>query len=173
MCTGSTAGGSSRGASSPGSLKVGDQIVFSPNNKTSAVASIERWEAPAGDEASAGESIGITLTEQIFVERGHVGSQAADAPIESNRFRARLFWMGRRNLEPGERYKLKLATQELEAEIVSIDRIIDASTLETITEGRSHIARNDVAEVVIQTRGALVMDNHDRNPDPGPLRHRG
>jgi bifunctional enzyme CysN/CysC len=72
--------------------------------------------------------------------------------------------MGRRNLEPGQRYKLKLATQELDAEIVSIDRIIDASTLETVTGGRTHIARNDVAEVVIQTRGALVMDNHEKNP---------
>jgi len=147
-----------------GRLKVGDQIVFSPNNKTSVVATIERWEAPAATEAIAGESIGITLTEQIFVERGHVGSLAEHVPIESNRFRARLFWMGRRNIETGERYKLKLATQELEAEIVAIDRIIDASTLETITEGRTHIARNDVAEVVIQTRGALVMDNHDQNP---------
>ena len=147
-----------------GSLKVGDEIVFSPNNKTSVVASIERWEAPAATYASAGESIGITLTEQIFVERGHVASHAAHAPIESNRFRARLFWMGRSNLDPGQRYKLKLATQELDAEIVSVDRIIDASTLETVTEGRTHIARNDVAEVVIQTRGALVMDNHDQNP---------
>jgi bifunctional enzyme CysN/CysC len=147
-----------------GSLKVGDQLVFSPNNKTSVVASIERWEAPARNSASAGESIGITLTEQIFVERGHVASHAAHAPIESNRFRARLFWMGRRNLKTGQRYKLKLATQELDAEIVSIERIIDASTLETITEGRTHIARNDVAEITIQTRGALVMDNHDQNP---------
>ncbi len=150
-----------------GRLKVGDQIVFSPNNKTSVVASIERWQAPAGSDAVAGESIGITLTEQIFVERGHIGSQAEHAPIESNRFRARLFWMGRRNLELGQRYKLKLATQELDAEVVSIDRIIDASTLDTIAEGRSHIARNDVAEVVIQTRGALVMDNHDQNPIMG------
>jgi bifunctional enzyme CysN/CysC len=72
--------------------------------------------------------------------------------------------MGRRNLEAGHRFKLKLATQELEAEIVSIDRIIDASTLETVGAGRTHIARNDVAELVIQTRGALVMDNHDQNP---------
>jgi len=146
-----------------GRLKVGDTLVFSPNNKTSVVASIERWAAPPGDEAKAGESIGITLTEQIFVERGHVASHEAHAPIESNRFRARLFWMGRRNIDLNQRVKLKLTTQELDAEIVSIDRIIDASTLETLTGGRTHIARNDVADVVIQTRGALVMDNHDQN----------
>ena len=84
-----------------GRLKVGDEITFSPNNKTSVVASIERWAAPARDTAGAGESVGITLTEQIFVERGHVASHAAHAPIETNRFRSRLFWMGRRNLERG------------------------------------------------------------------------
>ena len=147
-----------------GSLKVGDTLVFSPNNKTSVVASIERWSAPASDVASAGESVGITLTEQIFIERGHVASHEAGAPIESNRFHARLFWMGRRDLQRGQRFKLKLTTQELDAEIVSIDRIIDASTLEATTESRVHIARNDVADVIIQTRGALVMDNHDQNP---------
>ena len=146
-----------------GSLKVGDTLIFSPNNKTSVVASIETWQAPVKTSAVAGESIGITLTEQIFVERGHVASHEAEAPIESNRFKARLFWMGRNNLTIGERYKLKLTTQELDAEIVSIEQIIDASTLENVAEGRNYIARNDVAEVIIQTRGALVMDNADRN----------
>ena len=147
-----------------GTLKVGDTLVFSPNNKTSVVASIECWSSETRKVAVAGESVAITLTEQIFVERGHLASHQEDAPIESNRFKARLFWMGKRNLSVGERTKLKLATQELEAEIVSIERIIDASTLETVEEGRTHIARNDVAEVTIQTRGALVFDNHDRNP---------
>src|SRR5436190_11903780 len=57
-----------------GSIKVGDRIVFSPTNKTSAVKTIERWNASSQDSASAGESIGITLTEQIFVERGSVAA---------------------------------------------------------------------------------------------------
>jgi bifunctional enzyme CysN/CysC len=146
-----------------GSLKVGDKLVFSPNNKTSVVASIEKWNAPQTDIAVAGESVGITLTEQIFVDRGHVASHEQDSPIESNRFKARLFWMGKRNLNVGERTKIKLTTQELDAEIVSVEKIIDASTLDIAATGRDYIARNDVAEVTIQTRGALVMDNADRN----------
>jgi bifunctional enzyme CysN/CysC len=72
--------------------------------------------------------------------------------------------MGKTNLQKGQPYRIKLATQELDAEIVHIERIIDASTLDTVTSGRDHIAKNDVAEVTLQTRGALVMDNHDRNP---------
>ncbi len=147
-----------------GTLRIGDTLIFSPNAKTSVVASIERWNSAPRDYATAGESVGITLTEQIFVERGNVASHEIDAPIESNRFKARIFWMGKRDLTVGERTKIKLTTQELDAEIVSIEQIIDASTLEIITGSRSHIARNDVAEVTIQTRGALVMDNHDLNP---------
>ncbi len=148
-----------------GTLRIGDTLIFSPNAKTSKVASIERWNtANQRDYAVAGESVGITLTEQIFIERGHIASHEADAPIESNRFKARLFWMGKRDLATGERIKLKLTTQELDAEIVSIERIIDASTLDILESGRTHIARDDVAEVTLQTRGALVLDNHDRNP---------
>jgi bifunctional enzyme CysN/CysC len=146
-----------------GTLRVGDTLIFSPGNKTGVVASIERWNAPNRDYAQAGESIGITLTEQIFVERGHVASHQAAAPIESNRFKARLFWMGKGNLAIGQRVKLKLTTQELDAEIVSIERIIDASTLEALPGDRGTIARNDVAEVTIQVRGALAFDNADRN----------
>src|ERR1700736_3864426 len=51
-----------------GTLRAGDQLVFSPANKISTVRSIERWNADADESASAGDSIGITLSEQIFVE---------------------------------------------------------------------------------------------------------
>ena len=149
-----------------GTVQVGDKLVFSPNNKTAVVQSIEFWSAPQRDFAVAGESVGITLAEQIFVERGHVASHEVDTPIESTKFKARLFWMGRENLALGRRYKLKVTTQEVDAEVVSIERLIDASTLDTVSE-RGHIAKNDVAEVTIKTRTPLVMDNHDQNSTLG------
>jgi bifunctional enzyme CysN/CysC/sulfate adenylyltransferase subunit 1 len=80
--------------------------------------------------------------------------------------------MGHRHLIAGQRYKLKLTTQELDAEIISVDRVIDASTLEAVREQRNHIARNDVAEITVQTRAPLVMDNHDRLPIMGRFCHR-
>ncbi len=82
--------------------------------------------------------------------------------------KANLFWMGKKNLEVGPRYKLKLTTQEIDCEVVSVDRVIDASTLETVGEKeRKFVARNDVAEITIQTRGPLVLDNHDVLPIMG------
>jgi bifunctional enzyme CysN/CysC len=145
-----------------GTMRVGDPIVFSPNNKTSTVASIERWSAPLKDSASAGESVGLILSEPIFVERGNIGSHDTKNPIEAKRFRARVFWMGDRPLSIGKRYNVKLLTQEIECELISVDRVIDATSLETFSGSRFSVVKNEVAEVTIQARAPLVMDNHDR-----------
>ncbi|MCY3018759.1 MAG: adenylyl-sulfate kinase [Planctomycetota bacterium] len=150
-----------------GTVKVGDRLVFAPRNKTAVVKAIERWRVPAGDSASAGESIGLTLGEQIFVERGHMASHEADPPILAREFRANLFWLGRERLETGRKYKLKLATQEVECEVAAIHKIIDASTLAEGDAGRSYVAKNDVAELTIRTKYPVAFDNHDRIAETG------
>ena len=109
-----------------GTLKVGDRLQFCPANKVSTVKSIERWSAPATEVATASESIGITLTEQIFVERGAVGAREESLPYNLNRFRARVFWMGRAPFSKGKLYKLKLLAQEVDCEIDTIEKVLDA-----------------------------------------------
>ncbi len=145
-----------------GTLKVGDRLLFSPGNKTSLVKTIERWNAPSSDVATAGESIGVTLTEQIFVERGAIGSLETNPPNDLPRFKARLFWLGRQPFVQGRLYKLKLATQEVECEIETIDRIIDSSTLATISrsEQDGFVGRNEVAELTLRTKRPVAFDVH-------------
>jgi bifunctional enzyme CysN/CysC len=150
-----------------GTLRVGDQLVFSPANKSSVVATIERWNAPPNGPAVAGDSIGITLSEQIFVERGYVASQENETPIETNRFHADLFWIVREPLRLGHFYDLRLATQDVKCQIVSIEQVTDSSTLETKSDGREQLERNEIGRLTIQTRGPLVIDNHDRIPNLG------
>ncbi len=145
-----------------GSIRVGDHIVFAPHNKTAIVASIERWNSPAKLIASAGESIGITLREQIFIERGHLGSHDVQRPIETNRIRARIFWMGQKPLTPDKRYKVKLLTQEVDCQLVSVDRLIDATSLDVVSRWTRTVGKNEVAEVTIEARGPLVLDNYDK-----------
>ncbi len=143
-----------------GSIKVGDRLLFSPSNKLSTVKTIERWNASSRDSASAGESIGITLTEQIFVERGAIAALETAPPYELTRFKARLFWLGRAPFAKGKVYKLKLATQEVDCEIDSIDKVIDASTLETISRRQNElfVGRHEVAELSIRTRRPVAFD---------------
>jgi bifunctional enzyme CysN/CysC len=150
-----------------GILRVGDELVFSPANKSSVVATIERWNASIDGAAMSGDSIGITLSEQIFVERGYVASHQTDTPIETNRFRADLFWIVREPLRVGRLYNLRLATQEVKCQVVSIEEVMDSSTLEATTDKREQLDRNEVGRLTIQTRGPLVIDNHERIPNLG------
>jgi bifunctional enzyme CysN/CysC len=145
-----------------GSLKVGDRLVFSPTNKTSIVKSIERWNAPVALSASAGESIGITLTEQVFVARGAVAALESAPPFELSSFKARIFWLGRQPFSKGKTYKLKLATQEVECHIESVEKVIDASTLELISRkpDQAFVGRHEVAELTLHTRKPIAFDVH-------------
>ena len=145
-----------------GSIKVGDRLVFSPTNKTSTVKTIERWSAPTSESASVGESIGITLSEQIFVARGSVAAHEVDPPYELSRFKARLFWLGKQPFTKGKTYKLKLATQEAECSIETIENVIDASTLVRISrkEDEMFVGRHEVAELTLHTRKPIAFDVH-------------
>src|SRR5438128_9632664 len=169
-----------------GTLRVGDELIFSPANKSDVVGTIERWhpvipneveESRSGtfkvtqrdpstslrmtdEEAIAGDLIGITLAEQIFVERGYVASQQNETPIETNRFHADLFWIVREPLRVGHFYDLRLATQQVKCQIVSIEQVMDSSTLEIKSDRREQLDRNDVGRATLQTRAALVVDNH-------------
>ncbi len=145
-----------------GALKVGDKLVFSPTDKTSTVKTIERWHAPPTDHAVAGESIGITLTEQIFVARGAVAALETAPPFELSRFKARLFWLGKKPFTQGRTYKLKLATQEVECSIASVEKVIDASSLETVIRPPAEIfvGRHEVAELTLHTKKPVAFDVH-------------
>ena len=150
-----------------GTLRVGDQLLFSPHNKTARVATIERWRGALAESAQAGESIGITLRDHIFIERGHIASHESDAPIESNRVHAKVFWIGAESLRIGARYRLKLVTQDVECHVVAVGNVIDAATLDRAPSERAELRINEIAEVTLQTRAPLVLDNHDRVPSMG------
>lgn len=150
-----------------GTLRVGENVVFSPANKSAVIATIEGWNSSKIEEAIAGDSIGITLAEQIFVERGYVASHQSDTPIETNRFHADLFWIAQKPLQTNVSYALRLATQEVKCQVASIGQIMDSSSL-AITTGETHeVARNEVGRVTIRTRAPLVLDNHERVPNLG------
>ena len=141
-----------------GKLKTGDRVIFSPSNKQAVVKSIEAWSVPEKPNvANSSESIGFTLDEQIFVERGDVCTLMNQLPIVSTTFDANVFWMGQRNLEKGRKFTLKLNTQEIECEVLEFKKAIDASTLETLTN-QDYIAKNDVAELTLKTRTPVAFD---------------
>lgn len=150
-----------------GALKVGDEIVIQPGGKHTRVLSMPTWpEHSAKTSAGTGESVGITVTDEFFNKRGEVISLLHAAVPVARRFRASLFWLGRKELTPGRKYTLKLATQECEVKVQKVLRVVDASTLEAISdrtggkmnEAHKAVRLNDVAEVWLESREPLALD---------------
>ncbi|HHX60774.1 MAG TPA: sulfate adenylyltransferase [Epulopiscium sp.] len=141
-----------------GTLEVGDDICIYPEGKTTQVKTIEYWaDRDKTDKITAGQSVGITVTDEFFNKRGEVITHISDKPLISNTFRASVFWMGKNPLITGKEYKIKLATQEVTAEIIDIIKVIDASSLEKGKKA-DKINLNDVAEVIISTKEKVAFD---------------
>jgi bifunctional enzyme CysN/CysC len=140
-----------------GSLRVGDRVVFTPSNKTSTIESIESFNTPVASAAHAGQSVGITLAEQIYVRRGDLMSHVDALPQVSTMIRANIFWLGRESMTPGKRYKLKLGTTSVNVVIEEVVSVLDASELDSDTN-KSQVNRHDVAEIILRTRNPIAFD---------------
>ncbi len=141
-----------------GRLKVGDHLVFSPSNKRANIRTVEAFNIePQPTEGLAGQSIGVTLDEQIFVERGEIASHQESLPNVSTAFRANLFWLGKRLLEKGRKYLLRIATKEVDCEVASIHRIIDTMDLAQ-QQGSNSVGKNQVAELTLRTKAPVAFD---------------
>ena len=142
--------------------------MFWPDGKGSRVKSIEEWNAKTPPtEATVGESVAITLEEQIFVERGDVGGPPDHGPAEGREIHASLFWLQEESLPLNVPFTIKLATQSVEARLVEITRVLDSSTLEPLAGSPGIIHKNEVADVRIRARKPLAFDRHDRINETG------
>lgn len=140
-----------------GTVKVGDTVMFSPSNRTAKVTSIEVWnEKPT--QAVAGECVGISLDQPIFVERGDIASHVEKAPILTNVFRMRLFWLGDEPLQVGQSLRMKLTSSEAKVTVQSIDKVVDTQDLKN--GEKTTIQKNDVAEVTLRSREMIALDEY-------------
>lgn len=149
-----------------GQLAVGDALCFSPGERRSRIASIEAWPpGTAPQAAGAGMSVGITLADPIFVERGEIASHEADLPVLTDVFHGRLFWLKPAALGRGDRLTLRLCTQETVAVVEEILAVTDAARLEAL--GTGAVPANAIAEVVLRCRRVVALDDGRRLPRTG------
>ena len=112
-----------------GTIRAGDAVRIVPSGKTSTVKSIVTF-AGELDEAVAGQSVTLTLTDEVDCSRGDVIAVAGDPPQASDQFSATLVWMDEEALKPGRGYWLKLGTQTVTATVQPPKYEIDVNSLE-------------------------------------------
>jgi bifunctional enzyme CysN/CysC len=112
-----------------GTIRAGDAVRIVPSGKTSTVKSITTFDGDL-DEAVAGQSVTLTLTDEVDCSRGDMIAAAGDPPQASDQFCATFVWMDEEALKPGRGYWLKLGTQTVTATVQPPKYEIDVNSLE-------------------------------------------
>jgi bifunctional enzyme CysN/CysC len=150
-----------------GSIAVGDKVLLSPMNSEATVRSIERWNAPERTIATAGESIGITFTEPLFVNRGDVISDLRQPPILDYAFRATCFWLDETPPQPGEQVIVQSGPTRVRALISAIEGVIDSSSLQALTT--ENIPRYALVQLRLRSSALMPLDEHASMPSSSRL----
>lgn len=99
-----------------GTVKPGDAVRIVPSGKTSTVRSVVTFGGELA-QGVAGQSVTITLADEVDCSRGDVIAAADDPPQVSDQFEATLVWLNDEAMKPGRGYWLKLATQTVTATV--------------------------------------------------------
>lgn len=150
-----------------GTVSTGDDVVFFPSGKRSRVRTIEAFNAAPQSSATAGSAVGFILDEQIYVARGELAVRADEPkPRITTRMRVSLFWLGTQPLGTRADYTLKLGSARVPVRVETIQRVLNASTLEAV-DSPGQVARNDVAECILKLGRAIAFDLVAELPETG------
>lgn len=145
-----------------GSVEVGDSVLFLPSQKSATIERFEVWNAPQKQTITWHEAVGISLREDIYVKPGEV--MVCKAQWEKSSFlqtatqiRVNLIWLGRNPLCKNKQYLLKLGSAKVKAELVCVERVLEAGSEESIALHNAHeLLRNQAGTVVLRLLSPLV-----------------
>jgi bifunctional enzyme CysN/CysC len=143
-----------------GTVKPGDAVRVVPSGKTSAVARIVTLDGDL-EEAVAGQSVTLTLADEIDCSRGDVIAAADSPPEAADQFEAALVWLADEALIPGRGYWLKLATQTVSATVAEPKYEVNVNTMEHLAAKTLGLNAIGVAEVT--TDRPIVFEPYERS----------
>ena len=147
-----------------GSATPGDEIAVLPSGQTTR---IRRILGPAGDldVAQAGDSVTVTLADEIDIARGDMLAALRDRPQVADQFEARLVWMANERLFPGRSYLMKINSGTVAATVTELKHQIDVNTLSKLAA--KTLAFNEVGVANLSTARAIAFDAYADNRDTG------
>ena len=147
-----------------GKVKPGDAVRILPSGKTTTIDRIVTLDGDL-DEAVAGQSVTLTLTDEVDCSRGDVIA-AADAPPETaDQFEATLVWMADEAMIPGRAYWLKLATQSVSATVQAPKYEINVNTLDRLAAKTLDL--NGIGVVEVSTDKPITFEAYADNKTLG------
>jgi bifunctional enzyme CysN/CysC len=147
-----------------GRIAAGEEIVALPSGRRSRVA---RVVGGSGDLpfARAGQSVTLTLADEIDISRGDVIARvAAPAPV-ADQFEATVVWMSEEPMLTGRPYLLKCGTRTVTATIGTVRHKVDVNTMEQLPARQLEL--NEIALCQLTLDRPLAYDLYADSRDTG------
>tara|TARA_B110000914_G_scaffold7374_1_gene6166 strand:- start:14059 stop:15948 length:1890 start_codon:yes stop_codon:yes gene_type:complete len=147
-----------------GSIRVGDEVKIIPGGQSSTIETIITGDSEVTN-ASAGESITITLDDQIDVSRGDILVDKKNPCGEADQFQTRILWMHDDPMMPGRQYLLKSNTQSALLTLGKLKHRIDVNTLDNLPA--KILEMNEIGICNISLDRQIAFDSYDNNQTMG------
>jgi len=147
-----------------GHVSVGDRIRAQPSGKESTVARIVTFDGDL-QRAVAGQSITLTLADEIDISRGDVISEAQAPAGVADQFETTLVWMNEEPLFPGRPYLLKIGTKTVTATVTDIKYQVNVNTMEHIAAKKLEL--NAIGVCNINLDRPIAFDPYSEDRDTG------
>ena len=147
-----------------GRIAAGDAVRVLPSGRDATVARIVTREGDL-DRAVAGQSVTLTLAEEVDVARGDVIASAEHPALVSDQFEATVIWMGDAPMLPGRPYLFKIGTATVGGSVAHLKYQINIDTLEH-TAART-LALNEIGVATIGLDRRIAFDPYAENRDTG------
>ena len=147
-----------------GVIRPGDKVKALPSGRESTV---ERIVTLRGDleRAVAGQSVTLTLADEIDISRGDVLAAAASPPEVADQFESTIVWFDDEPLLPGRPYLLKLGTRTVTAQITEPKHKVNVNTLEKLAATRLEL--NEIGVCNLALSAPIAFDPYAENKDLG------
>ena len=152
------------GTLASGIVKPGDAIRVQPSGKTSTIKHIVTLDGEL-DTAIAGQSITLTLNDDIDIERGEVISTSEQPAASADQFETSIVWMSEEPLLPSRAYQLKIGAKTVTATVTTIKHQVNVNTLEHIAA--TQLELNAIAVCNISVDQTIAYDAYNDNRDMG------
>ncbi len=147
-----------------GTVRPGDAVRIIPSGKTSRIARIVTLDGDL-DEAVAGQSVTLTLTDEVDCSRGDVIAVADAPPQAADQFEATIVWMSDEAMLPGRSYWLKLGTQSVSANVQGPKYQVNVNTLEQLAARTLEL--NAIGVANLSTDKPIVFEPYAHSRDLG------
>jgi bifunctional enzyme CysN/CysC len=147
-----------------GTVKPGDVVRALPSGRQSTVTRVVTQDGDL-DVAIAGQSITITLADEIDVSRGDVLAAGEAPPQVADQFQVTLIWMHEEPMLPGRPYLMRIGSSTVTGTITELRHKVNVNTL--IHEPGKQLELNEIAICNLSTDRPIAFDPYVDNRDTG------